>query len=153
MKKILLTVGIVVIVALGYLGYTKLGNQRLGGSADVRVNKFGDLTSFSTSTGSYCDGCPVQVLAYDTDRRYALFQNNSDTDLWLFATTTELDVSGLNSARFATGAITFLDGVLLEAKKAGAEIATYTVGPENLIYGYFYASSTATGKTIIVNYK
>jgi hypothetical protein len=138
--------GFIIALLLGGGGYATYDN--LGAASGP--GSFNNLTSYATSTTAEN---PVKVLDLDVNRRYALFQNNSDADIWLFATTTALSIAGTGADNTATTSITVLNGVLLEAKKAGAPVATWELTPENMVYSHIWASSTAASKEIIVNYK
>src|SRR3990167_8346294 len=102
------------IAIAGLLGYQGVSQNMFGGGTDARFNQMGYLTSFATSTGAYCN-CPVKLLTLDADRRYAKIQNNSDTSIFIYATTSELDLTGTGAARYATGSITILNGIELAA--------------------------------------
>ncbi len=141
------------VAVLGLLGYNAATDQNLGGG-DVSINSMGYLTSKATSTGSYRGTEPVLLVSQGDIKRYAIIINNSDTDMFLFATTTDLDYTGTGAARYASGTITVLDGILLKAEQATDDQDTYTIGPDNFLYGNIYASSTAgaTKKELLINY-
>jgi len=150
-KNIILAVIMAMLGGGGYAAYDTLSNgATFGGSAPYNY-PISNLISYATSTGSY-DLSPVLVLKKDADRRYARFQNNSAVDVWLFATSTDLDLTGTGQPRAATTSITVLNGVLLEAKKAGGPVATWELDYTNMVYGNIYASSTAATE-IQVNYQ
>jgi len=143
MKRLIITSSVLLIVLIILIVFsmnrTDDAVNQLGGGQESRFNTIDDLTSLATSTSAIN---PVKVLTLDANRRYALFQNNTAVDIWLYATTTALTSLPLANT----------DGILLEAKKAGAPISTFEISPNNMIYGHIYASSTAAA-TIIVNYK
>ena len=134
----------VLVAVLGLLGYDAV-ETNFGAHQEARFNTIDSLTSYATTTGTGQGGAlnPVLVLAKDSNRRYAQFVNNTATDLWLFATSTTLDLTGTGAANNASTSISTLNGVLLEAKKAGAPVSTWELTPDNMVYGNIYASTTA----------
>lgn len=169
MKKTIITIIIIAIIGvIAWFGYSKYQDNILGRGADSSFNQMGDVTSFATTTGSYCSNCPVKLLHLDANRRYAIIQNLSDTDIYLYATTTDLGIgltgtyldpidnsSGPTKTATGTqmgivGAIQFT-GILLEAN--GQPLSQIELGPENMVYGHIWATSSAASKQIQVNYK
>lgn len=143
----------ILLAVLSLLGYN--GVQDLGGSQEARFNRIDSLISVATTTGTGQGGAlnPVLVLALDANRRYVECVNNTATDLWLFATSTTLDLTGTGAANNASTSITILNGILLEAKKAGASVAKLEFDNSNMVYGNLYVSTTAASIEIICNYK
>lgn len=128
----------------GWLMSKETKKVKTGIAAEAQFNKMGFLYHYSTNTTAYN---PVKVLGLNSTTRYALFQNNSDKDVWLYATTTALNTTE------ARQYFNRKDGILLLAKQASSTASWWEITPNNLIYGNIWASSTATGKNIIVNYK
>lgn len=147
-NKIILAIALLAIIAL--VVYKGDGAVSLGGS-EARINQMGDLISFATSTGSFGTGeVPVKLLDLDASRRYAIFTNVSDTTVYLFATTTDLGINGSTDKNAtSTQMATELSGIPVIAN------GSYEVLPENLIYGHWWATSTAgvTKKAINISYK
>ena len=153
MKKIFIgVVAIIAVIALLVAIYAVSNNQTNSfGSSDADFNQIGYLTSLSTSTGSYCATCPVKLLDLNSGRRYAIIQNNSDTDVYLYFTNETLTVDGLGGTT-ATSTITSLNGIRLAPNDSDNLDDTYVIGPDNMIYGNIWATSTAISKEISVNY-
>lgn len=137
-------VGILIFIA-GLFGYQQI-EPSLGLATDASFNRVDNLTSFTTTTASYCATCPVKLLSLDSSRRYAVISNVSDTAVYLYATTTDLTVDGQGGTT-ATSSITSLNGIYLGAN------SNYEFNTENMVYSNIWASSTAASKKINVNYK
>lgn len=151
MKKIIFLV--VVLIAGLAVGYALSSRQEnILGGGEAPVNSMGYLTASATSTGSYAFNFPVLLLDRDPDRRYAVIQNNSDTDVYLYFLTTALDMTGTGAANNASTTITTLNGIRLAPNDSDNLDDTFVIDNSNRIYGYVYASSTATAKEILVNY-
>lgn len=154
LKDVIIILAVVaVLVVASYYAINVTEDKSLAGR-DVNTNDMGYLVSSATSTGSYSGTEPVMLLEKDNDRRYAIIQNNSDTDIYLFATTTLLDYTGTGLPRYASGTVTVLNGIRLAPNDGDNLDDTYIIGSDNLFYGYIYASSTAgtTKKEVLVNY-
>lgn len=150
MKKNILIAALLVVVIIG--GYLVTSNKQDLGGGDQNINSMGYLTPFATSTGSYASDFPVLLLTKDNNRRYAVIQNNSDTDVYLFFSNAQLDQTGTGAANNATTTYTTLNGIRLAPNDSDNLDDTFVIDSDNRIYGYVYASSTATGKEILVNY-
>lgn len=165
-KNTLEATGIIVLLAFGIIAanlVTPLVNQAmtpvgLGGYKPGEVNSFGSLTTISTTTvNSYdCTMCPVKLLSIDreNDRRYVIITNSgklNSTDVYLYATTSALSYnfngSVTDSSLRATSTILSLNGILISPS------STYTILPENMVYGELWASSTAAQQIDISYYE
>lgn len=171
MKKVLSNIGtglyMIAVVAIGFaigvavvlpfIEKTTPIEPILGGSQESRTNKIGGLTHLSTSTRSFCDECPVKLLSLDNNRRYALIQNNSAVDVYLFATTSNLGTDGTGDGTFdraATTTITAFDGIRLAPNDSDNLDDQYVIGPDNLIFGNVWATSSgAVALEILVHFK
>ena len=139
-KKSIVSIIIAFVIGIaGFGGYQTLGNGR----SEAATNMMGGLTAFSTSTNS--GALPVKLLDLDSNRRYVVISNTSATAAFLYFTTDSWTLDG--SGTPATSTITSLNGVYL----AGG--ASYEINPDNLIYGNIWASSTASGVKLNINYK
>ena len=74
-------------------------------------------TQSTTSTESFCEACPVELLTGDSGRRFARIDNVSANDVYIFLSDVKLTVDGLPGDNVATTTITELDGFLLESKE------------------------------------
>lgn len=163
MKKTIISILTAIIVLLG----GGAAYDQFGRGTDSSFNQMGDITSFATTTGSYCSECPVKLLDLDSERRYVVIQNLSDTDIYLYATTTDLGIgltetidpitgetgptkTATGTQMSIVGSIQFT-GILLEAK--GQPLSQIEFGPDNMIYGHIWATSSLASKQIQVNYK
>jgi hypothetical protein len=166
MKKTIITILTAIIVLLG--GGVAYNQLEFGRGSDASFNRVGNMTGFATTTGSYCITCPVKLLDLDSDRRYAVIQNLSDTDIYLYATTTDLGIGftgtyldPLTNASGPSKTATSTEmsnvqspqftGILLEAN--GQPLSEIVFDADNMIYGHIWATSTAVSKQIQVNYK
>lgn len=146
-----ISISLVIIIAVGInvsSSFVLPDNDSLGGYP-VDYNSIPSLTSFATSTGSYCATCPVKLLDKNSERRYVKIQNNSNTVVYLVATTTDLTVDGLGGTT-ATSTITALNGIRLTT--VGTWGSEYIIESDNMIYGNLWATSTAATKEILINY-
>ena len=158
-KRIIIAIIAVLLVAcVSYIGYKIFNDDEFGAGYDSRSNKMGYLTTYSTTTSvagaGFCAGCPVKILDKNINRRYAWIHNNSSVDIYLFSTTTTLDLSGTGADRAATTSIANLNGIRIAANDGDNMDDVYVIDQSNMIYGHLWASSTADGvaKEIIVNY-
>lgn len=137
MKETIKTSLIAILLAVaGYFGYQ---STNLGGSTDIATNRFNNLTSLSTTTAAV----PIKLLDADSNRRYAIISNASDTGIYLFATSTNITASQATTYIAASGLV----GIFIPAT------SNYEINPDNTFYGYLWASTTAASKKINVNYK
>jgi len=129
--------------------------DQLGGHQEARFNTYSSLTSYATSTGSYYSTAPVEVLTLDANRRYAHFHNNSDAEMYLYCRNSALDYTGTGADNNSTSTINTLNGIVLAIEDGDNTDDDYIMGPDNMCYGYIYATSTggATLKEILVNHK
>jgi len=145
-------IGILVAV-LALMGYNA-GTETFG-AINSRANAIPYLISTATSTGSYGAGnMAVKILDKSSSRRYVHIQNNSDTAMFLYATTTELVLTGEDVVGRATTSIPALNGIYLAPTDGDNTDDTYIIDQDNMIYGHLYASSTAgaTKKELLINY-
>ncbi len=150
-KKIVIGILIAIVIIFGASSIISSfvpSNNVLGSGGPYLLQAVSNRTA--TSTCSYCATCPVKLLSRDVSREYAVIQNVSDTDMYLYFSATELTVDGLGGTT-ATGTITTLNGIKLE--QAGIVGDTFIIGQDNLIIDYVYVSSTAVSKTVNVTYK
>lgn len=155
---IILVVIAVLVVGCSYAIYSIKQESVSFKGSDIPTNDIGSIISYSTTTSvtgaGYCEGCPVKLLDKSNGRRYVHIHNNSDTDIYLFATTTALDLTGTGAARAATTSIATLNGIRIAANDGDNTDDDYIIDSDNLIYGHLWASTTADGvaKEILVNY-
>ena len=141
MKKLLvLSLAIMAVIGLSAL-LSGCQSNNVGYGADY-VNRI-TVTQYATNTGS--GTVPIQVLALDSTRNYALFQNLSDTAIYLFFSSTTL------TPQVASATFTVLNGVRLAPVNSAGSV--YEMRPENISGAQVWASSTASGKTISVMYR
>ena len=157
LKIFSIIVSVLLVISVGIQLYPYIVDSlNLGVGGTSSFNRMENLTTKATSTGSYGVGnLPVKLLDKDADRRYVHIQNNSDTAIFLYATNSVLDLSGTGKPRYASGTITALNGIRLEPLDGDNLDDTYVIGPDNMITGHIWASSTAgaTKKEILVSYK
>jgi len=154
-KDILVSVLVIVIavavVATGLIlaDLFKVKNEALGFPSGSNV--LDSMTHYTTSTGSYDAAVPVKILTRNNERLYALIQNNSDTNIYLYFPTGLL---AYNFSELATGytsatsSITTLEG-LVKIVPSGS----YEILPENMWIGEIWATSTAVSKNINIVYR
>jgi len=156
----LLLIGVIVGIALQL--YLPVNVQVNGGAVPeeggsvFNSNFIPGLRTRATTTGTgagagACDGeCPILLISPTEYDSYVFFQVTSDVDVYLFATSTALDITGTGADKAATTSLTVLDGILLDA-----QFDFYEVKPENFVSAFWYASTSAglAAATINISYK
>jgi len=135
MKKHIFVVSAIaiVLIVLAFLGGRYLKPDAPAGGTSVD-NLIDGLTSTATSTGGTF---PIKVLDTNYGRGYALIQNDSANDVYLW-------FQDFTTTANASTTVAVNKGVLL--KPAGH----YEMLPENLIVGQVWATSTVSGSRILI---
>ena len=172
MKKLLGDLGtaiFLVVVIVGSLLVYDLVKNPIEDRTDIDFggqsaawNQMESFNYYTTSTGSFTDGMmPVKLLERDADRVYALIINDSSSDIYVYATSSNLGTDGLGDSVFDAAATSSLVSINPdeEMSQSGIRVVSdggaYEILPDNLVIGYIWATSTAgaTKQKINVIYK
>lgn len=159
MKKILSFLGVIAAIIIGLVVYNNfLANVKLGESTPMLVNTINSLTNYSTTTGSYCAGCPVRVLPKVTSRQFAYISTDSVAPIYLFFPDGRLNLNFKNTSTGATsesfvyhysGSDAYYDNIatatitsLNDGLKFVATTSPFIIDLSNQINGEIWATST-----------
>ncbi|MBI3980968.1 hypothetical protein HY345_03130 [Candidatus Microgenomates bacterium] len=137
---LLLASGVVAVLVITYyfvgLKVVVQKEPKSLGAGATDFNLVDSMTLSATSTVANASGDPVKVLSRNYNRIYAVIQNDSDTDIYLWPQNFA-NIAAASSTVSATGSLKLTPGGHLELL------------PENMIITDVWATSTLGNKRIL----
>ena len=131
LSKLQIIIGSIAVLVIAVIGIISFQSNVEPSFGVFEINNF-SAVNHSTATTT-ADTLPVQALSVNHGRKYALIQNHSDTDVYLFFVDVTASTTGITDLNAGTKLVSG---------------GSYEILPENLYTGYVFVTSTVSNKAV-----